>query len=55
MELQMRLWQDLPGIPVGRGEVLMACRTEQQVHEHCPNDIVVWADPQNGGYHLRGL
>jgi hypothetical protein len=70
MELQMRLWQDLLGIPVGRGdgntddqpdtapnysaqprfwplalalelsctacgqsrEVLMACRTEQQVH-----------------------
>jgi hypothetical protein len=36
-------------------EVLMAWRTEQQVHEHCPNDIVVRADPQSGGYHLRGL
>ena len=33
-------------------QVLVAFRTEQQAREHCPNDIVVWVDPQSGGYHL---
>ncbi len=34
-------------------EVLVAFRTEQQAREHCPNDTVVWVDPQSGGYHLN--
>ena len=34
-------------------EVLVAFRTEQQAQEHCPNDTVVWVDPQSGGYHLK--
>jgi hypothetical protein len=34
-------------------EVLVAFRTEQQAHEHCPKDTVVWVDPQSGGYHLN--
>jgi hypothetical protein len=35
-------------------EVLTAFRTEQQAQEHCPNDAVVWVDPQRAGYHLKG-
>jgi hypothetical protein len=31
----------------------MAFRTEQQAQEHCPKDIVVWVDPQSGGYHVK--
>jgi hypothetical protein len=92
MELQMRLWRELPDIPVGSGDgntndqpdtapnysgqrgfgllalalalscaacgqsrdVLLAFRTEQQAQEHCPNDIVVWLDPQTGTYQLKG-
>jgi hypothetical protein len=34
-------------------EVLVAFRTEQQAREHCPNDTIVWVDPQSGGYHLN--
>jgi hypothetical protein len=33
--------------------VLVAFRTEQQAQEHCPDDTVVWVDPQSGGYHLN--
>lgn len=36
-------------------EVLVAFRTEQQAKQHCPNDTVVWVDPQSGGYHPKGL
>jgi hypothetical protein len=36
-------------------EVLVAFRTEQQAQEHCPNDVVVWVDPQSRGYHLKGF
>jgi hypothetical protein len=35
--------------------VLTAFRTEQQAQKHCPNDAVVWVDPQSGGYHLKGV
>ena len=35
-------------------EVLVAFRTEQQAQQHCPDDTVVWVDPQSGGYHLKG-
>jgi hypothetical protein len=35
-------------------EVLTAFRTEQQAQTHCPNDAVVWVNPQSGGYHLKG-
>jgi hypothetical protein len=35
-------------------EILVAFRTEQQAQEHCPDDTVVWVDPQSGGYHLKG-
>jgi hypothetical protein len=34
--------------------VLSAYRTEQQAREHCPNDAVVWVDPQSGTYQLKG-
>jgi hypothetical protein len=34
--------------------VLSAYRTEQQAREHCPNDAVVWVDPQSGTYQLTG-
>ena len=34
-------------------EVLVAFRTEQQAQQHCPNDTVVWADPQSGTYSLK--
>ena len=36
-------------------EVLVAFRTEQQAQQHCPDDTVVWVDPQSGGYHPKGL
>ena len=37
------------------GEVrLMAFRTEQQAQEHCPEDTIVWLDPQSGMYQLKG-
>jgi len=32
----------------------MAFRTEQQAQEHCPEDIIVWLDPQSGMYQLKG-
>jgi hypothetical protein len=32
---------------------LIAFRTEQQAQEHCPNDAVVWVDPQSGTYYLK--
>ena len=35
-------------------EMLVAFRTEQQAKEHCPNDTVVWLNPQAGTYSLRG-
>ena len=35
-------------------EVLVAFRTEPQAQEHCPNDTVVWVDPQSGAYYLKG-
>jgi len=34
-------------------EVLVVFRTEQQAQQHCPNDTVVWADPQSGTYSLK--
>ena len=34
--------------------VLTAFRTEQQAQEHCPNDPIVWVDPQSGSYYLKG-
>src|SRR5215472_8459352 len=34
-------------------EVLVVFRTEQQAQQHCPNDTVVWADPQSGSYSLK--
>jgi len=33
---------------------VQAFRTEQQAQAHCPNDIVVWVDPQTSGYSLKG-
>ena len=38
------------GTPV----VLTAFRTEQQAQEHCPEDTIVWLDPQSGMYQLKG-
>lgn len=35
-------------------EILIAFRSEQQAQEHCPNDAVVWVDPQRGAYFLKG-
>jgi hypothetical protein len=32
---------------------LIAFRTEQQAQEHCPNDAVVWVDPQSAAYYLK--
>ena len=32
---------------------LIAFRTEQQAQEHCPNDVVVWVDPQSAAYYLK--
>lgn len=32
---------------------LIAFRTEQQAQEHCPNDVVVWVDPQTAAYYLK--
>jgi len=32
---------------------LIAFRTEQQAQEHCPNDAVVWVDPQTGAYYVK--
>ena len=32
---------------------LIAFRTEQQAQEHCPNDDVVWVDPQSAAYNLK--
>jgi hypothetical protein len=34
--------------------VLSAFRTEQQARDHCPNDAIVWVDPQSGTYQLKG-
>jgi len=34
-------------------EILVVFRTEQQAQQHCPNDTVVWADPQSGTYSLK--
>jgi hypothetical protein len=34
--------------------VLSAFLTEQQAHEHCPRDAVVWVDAQSGTYQLKG-
>jgi hypothetical protein len=34
--------------------VLTAFQTEQQAQTHCPKDIVVWLDAQNGLYYLKG-
>jgi hypothetical protein len=34
---------------------LQAFRTEQQAQAHCPNDTVVWVDPQTGAYSLKGI
>ena len=34
--------------------VLTAFRTAQQAQEHCPNDAVVWVDPQTDTYYLKG-
>jgi hypothetical protein len=34
-------------------EVLVVFRTEPQAQQHCPNDTVVWADPQSGTYSLK--
>jgi len=34
--------------------VLIAYRTEVQAQAHCPEDTVVWVEPQNGGYYLKG-
>ena len=34
--------------------VLTAFRTEQQAQEHCPEDTIVWLDPQSGMYQLKG-
>jgi hypothetical protein len=34
-------------------EVLVVFRTEQQAQQHCPNDMVVWADPQSASYSLK--
>ena len=34
-------------------EILVVFRTEPQAQQHCPNDTVVWADPQSGSYSLK--
>jgi hypothetical protein len=34
--------------------VLVAFRTEEQAQAHCPKDTVVWIDPQNAMYYLKG-
>jgi len=34
--------------------VLIAFRTEEQAQAHCPKDAVVWIDPQNALYYLKG-
>ena len=38
----------------GSPTVLTAFRTEQQAQEHCPEDTIVWLDPQSGMYRLKG-
>jgi hypothetical protein len=38
----------------GSPPVLTAFRTEQQAQEHCPEDTIVWLDPQSGTYQLKG-
>jgi hypothetical protein len=38
----------------GSPVVLTAFRTEQQAQEHCPEDTIVWLDPQSGMYQLKG-
>ena len=40
--------------PAGtRLRVLVAFQTEQQAQAHCPNDTVVWVNPQSGTYFLK--
>jgi hypothetical protein len=38
----------------GSPTVLTAFRTEQQAQEHCPEDTILWLDPQSGMYQLKG-
>jgi hypothetical protein len=34
-------------------EVLVVFRTEQQAKDHCPDDTIVWVDPQSATYSLK--
>lgn len=34
-------------------EVLVVFRTEQQAKDHCPDDTIVWVDPQTATYSLK--
>jgi hypothetical protein len=34
--------------------VVVAFRTEQQAQDHCPDDTVIWLDPVNGIYYVKG-
>ena len=34
-------------------EVLVVFRTEQQAKDHCPDDAIVWVDPQSATYSLK--
>ena len=38
----------------GSPTVLTAFRSEQQAQEHCPEDTIVWLDPQSGMCQLKG-
>jgi hypothetical protein len=29
-------------------------QSEQQAHQHCPHDAVVWVNTKTGVYHLKG-
>ena len=31
-------------------EILVVFRTEQQAKDHCPDDTIVWVDPQSATY-----